>query len=48
MRHSLKAWDDCLPQFEGLTSDTERERVLLNYVESFRPLGSDLSAEVDH
>jgi len=48
MRHSLEAWDDFLPLFEGLTNPTEKERVMLNYVEIFSPLGSALSAEVDH
>jgi len=48
MYHRLEAWDNCLPQFEGLTSPTEKERVMLNYEEIFRPLSSALSAEVDH
>jgi len=46
MLHSLEAWDDCLSEFAGLTSDSERERLMLSIVEGFRPLGSDLSAEV--
>jgi len=44
--HSLEAWNNCLSEFAGLTSDSERERVMLSILGGFRPLGSDLSAEV--
>jgi len=48
MHHTLEAWDDLLPEFEGISNPTAKERDMLNYVEIFRPLGSALSAEFDH
>jgi len=48
MQHTVEAWDDFLPVLEGLTKPPAKERVMLNYVEIFRPLSSASSAQFDH
>ena len=48
MHHTLKAWDDLLPEFEGIAYPQAKEREMLNCVEIFLPLGSALSPKFDH